>query len=136
MELAPRKSRFFAQAIDISLAALFLLPIAGPETPPPTPILLTLGLALVVLLFLQAALLWKRGQTLGKIALKIRIVRADTGINGGFVPNLLVRIFLNNLIISIPFLGLLYVVVDVLFIFREDRRCLHDLLAKTQVVPA
>ena len=34
----------------------------------------------------------------------------------------------------IPLLGIRIELVDVLFIFRNDRRCLHDLLADTRVV--
>ena len=32
------------------------------------------------------------------------------------------------LLAAIPGIGNLYALVDVLFIFREDRRCLHDLI--------
>jgi uncharacterized RDD family membrane protein YckC len=42
----------------------------------------------------------------------------------------LLRSWLNTLIGIIPFYGL----VDVLFIFREDKRCIHDLIAGTHVV--
>jgi hypothetical protein len=34
---------------------------------------------------------------------------------------------------SIPVLGMFASLVDVLFIFRDDRRCVHDLIAGTQV---
>jgi uncharacterized RDD family membrane protein YckC len=34
----------------------------------------------------------------------------------------------------IPFAGLVLALLDVLFIFRDDQRCLHDLLADTKVV--
>ena len=74
----------------------------------------------------------KSGQTLGKKALGIRIVKMNTGLNGGFVPNVLLRIILNGLIGVITFYGL----VDILFIFRSDCRCIHDLIAGTQVVIA
>jgi len=55
---------------------------------------------------------------LGKKALGIRIVKMNTGLNGGVVPNVLLRIIVNGLIGVIPFYGL----VDILFIFRSDRR--------------
>lgn len=32
------------------------------------------------------------------------------------------------------YLGWLFVFTDVLFIFRSDRRCIHDLIAGTQVI--
>lgn len=37
---------------------------------------------------------------------------------------------------SIPFLAALPSLIDVLFIFRKDRRCVHDLIAGTQVMRA
>jgi uncharacterized RDD family membrane protein YckC len=35
---------------------------------------------------------------------------------------------------SIPLLGGLFSLVNVCFIFRDDRRCIHDLIADTIVV--
>ena len=59
-------------------------------------------------------------------------MKINTGENGGFVRNVLLRLIANGMIGSIPFYGL----VDILFIFRSDRRCIHDLIARTQVVYA
>ena len=58
---------------------------------------------------------------MGKKALRIRIVKMDTGENGGFVPNVLLRLIVNGL-------------VEILFIFRGDRCSIHDMIAGTQVV--
>ena len=88
----------------------------------------------VGLSFAQFWLLTTRGQTLGKIALGLRIVRTKDGRNGGFVTNVLLRVGAGALIGMIPYLGALYTVTDLLFIFRDDRRCLHDLIAGTRVV--
>ncbi|MCY1389879.1 hypothetical protein D9M71_46890 [compost metagenome] len=38
------------------------------------------------------------------------------------------------LLAYVPVIGVLLVMVDYLFIFRADRRCLHDLMAGTRVV--
>ncbi len=78
-------------------------------------------------------LLTRDGQTLGKKALKIRIVVYRTGENGGFVPNVLLRTLVNGFLVGVlpP-----YDIVDVLFVFRSDRRCIHDFLAGTVVVMA
>ncbi len=46
------------------------------------------------------------------------------------MPNVLVRMVLNGALGLIPF----YSLVDALFIFRSDRRCIHDLIAGTVVV--
>jgi len=37
---------------------------------------------------------------------------------------------------SIPFIGGFLALIDILFIFREDRRCVHDMIAGTVVVEA
>ena len=75
-------------------------------------------------------LLIKDGQTLGKKALRIRIVKIDTGENGGFVPNVLLRLIVDGLLGIIPLYGL----ADILFIVRDDRRCIHGMIEGTQVV--
>lgn len=61
--------------------------------------------------------------------LRIRIVRLD-GTNGEFFANVFVREIVNGFICIIPFYGL----VDMLLIFADDRRCIHDHLAGTRVV--
>ena len=86
--------------------------------------------AILIVFVYQMVLLIKDGQTLGKKALRIRIVKMDTGENGGFVPNVLLRLIVNGLLGIIP----LYSLVDILFIFRGDRPCIHDMIAGTQVV--
>ena len=88
--------------------------------------------AFLVVFIYQMVLLTKEGQTVGKKPLGIRIVKMDTGQNGGFVPNVLLRLIVNGLTGVIPFYGL----VDILVIFRGDCRCIHDLIAGTQVVDA
>ena len=86
--------------------------------------------AILIVFVYQMVLLIKDGQTLGKKALRIRIVKMDTGENGGFVPNVLLRLIVNGLLGIIP----LYSLVGILFIFRGDRPCIHDMIAGTQVV--
>ena len=115
--LAGRGDRFLAAIVDgvIYLVPYILIfafdPVIG-------------GLLLLAVFVYQIVLLTKDGQTVGKKAWGIRIVRMQTGANGGFVTNALLRL--------IPLYGL----VDILFIFRSDRRCIHDMIAGTQVVEA
>ena len=87
-------------------------------------------LVIIVYALYQIAILSKDGQTIGKKLLHIKIVDAQTGQNGGFVPNVLKRSLLNGLLNIIPF----YFIADDLFIFRDDRRCIHDFIAGTKVV--
>jgi uncharacterized RDD family membrane protein YckC len=71
------------------------------------------------------------GQTIGKWLMKLKIVRADTGAEGGFLHNVLLRSVANYIInMIVPF----YSIVDVLFIFSREARCIHDRLASTQVI--
>ncbi len=97
-----------------------------------------LGGALGVLLGLVAwcgwtlKLLAENGQTIGKRMLGVKIVNDD----GSPVPVgkvVFIRFAATQLLVSfIPFFGL----IDVLFIFRADRRCIHDMMASTKVVKA
>jgi uncharacterized RDD family membrane protein YckC len=93
------------------------------------------GLWILALAIVQIYLLSTRGHTLGKRWMKIRIVKLD-GSNPGFVSAVLLRAFVNGLISAIPYVGGFYGLVDILFIFRQDQRCLHDLIAGTRVVVA
>lgn len=92
------------------------------------------GIALLGLLIYNLVLLSTQGQTLGKKWLGIRIVSHPDCQNAGFVKAVLLRGFVNGIIGAIPLLGLLYSITDICFIFREDRRCIHDLIGGTQVV--
>lgn len=81
----------------------------------------------------QLVMLCTRAQTIGKYSCRIRIYDAATGRPATWERAWLLRTFVNNLPGMIPCLGLLYFLVDACFIFRDDRRCLHDLIAGTQV---
>lgn len=84
-------------------------------------------------LAINGYLLAKHGQSVGKRICGIRIVRLD-----GSAPTLweaFVKRYLSLLLLGqIPLAGNMISLVDALFIFRADRRCLHDLLAGTLVV--
>jgi uncharacterized RDD family membrane protein YckC len=88
------------------------------------------------LVLLQATLLTLRGQTIGKILTQLRVVRAKDGSRAGFIHGFLLRGFVPRCLRHVPFLGILFWFVDNCFIFRDDRRCLHDLMAGTKVVKA
>jgi len=90
--------------------------------------------AAILLFAIQLYLLITRSQTIGKFLVKTQIVDFETGEPAGFVKAGLLRIFVNGLIGAIPLVGVFYPIVDYLFIFREDRRCIHDLIAGTSVV--
>ncbi len=93
------------------------------------------GVLLLVLMIANLYFLATRGQTLGKMVCKIKIVDM-AGQNPGFVKAFLLRSVVPGIIGAVPLLGPFFSLADPLFIFREDRRCLHDLIAGTKVVTA
>jgi uncharacterized RDD family membrane protein YckC len=86
-----------------------------------------------VLAVLQGILIATRSQSVGKILLGLRIVRTD-GSQANFAQAFVIRSAVPTAIEYIPFLGFLFWIVDTCFIFRADRRCLHDLMAGTKVI--
>ncbi len=78
---------------------------------------------------------WKESTTPGHKILGQKIVNFNSGIEVSwwhmFVRECLVRMIFN--LISFFTFGLM-TVIDALFIFREDKRTLHDLIVKTIVV--
>lgn len=89
------------------------------------------GVLMLALIVYNLILLSQNGWTLGKKLLSIRIVRTD-GSEAGLGRILGLRIIVNALAGMLPLYGL----IDPLFIFREDRRCVHDLIADTKVIQA
>lgn len=97
-----------------------------------------IGLAVVGLVawsYLTYINVKRSGQSLAKKVFNIRVVRS----NGD--PVSVSRIFwlrnvVNTLLSAIPFLGVIYGVADLLFIFSDSRQCLHDRLADTIVIQA
>jgi uncharacterized RDD family membrane protein YckC len=93
-----------------------------------------LGMALFLLV--HGYLLATQGQTFGKMLLSVRIVDFETTEIlplGKLVGLRLVPIWIVSMI---PYIGGLLCLIDVLFIFGDDRRCIHDLIAGTKVVQA
>ena len=91
--------------------------------------------SVIVVLVWNAMLIARHSQTVGKRAVKIRMVRSD-GSDASFSRLFFLRGALVLLLWSLPFIGALFWLVDVLCIFREDRRCVHDMMADTKVVLA
>ncbi len=99
------------------------------------PVMGVLAVAFIAFAILQLVLLYRHGQTVGKKIVGIKIVRPD-GSRASFPRLLGLRYVVPGVIGAIPFLGVLFSLIDPLFIFAEDRRCLHDKFADTIVVNA
>jgi len=89
----------------------------------------------VLFALIQGYPLHARGQTWGKKLLAIRIVDLQ-GRTPPLADLLLKRYLPTHAIVNIPCVGGLYALVDSLMIFRQDQRCLHDLIAGTRVIRA
>lgn len=137
--LADRDVRLLARLLDRSLVLVTVLPAVliltvGQPEPETNRIVSSvvnyavLGSA-VGLALTQWLLLSLRGQSLGKLALGIRIERTD-GSPAGFLRTVVLR---DWPFVAFAATGLL-AVVDGLLIFGRDRRTLHDRLADTRVV--
>lgn len=89
---------------------------------------------LLAYLLLNGYLLTRYGQTIGKRVMGMRIVSARDGQILPLWKVVLLRYLSLVLVAQIPWVGGLIGLVNPLFIFREDRRCLHDHLAGSKVV--
>ena len=139
--LAPIKLRVFACLIDILIATLALTLVSVVVSPKSSVNDLHLILrafvptAILLGVFVyQTAWLSLAGQTVGKRIMRIRIVSFHSACNPGFVKAVLLRCWLPALFVSVPYIGLVFLLLDCLSMFRNDRRCLHDLMAGTVVV--
>ncbi|QBB70424.1 RDD family protein [Pseudolysobacter antarcticus] len=143
VELADRLQRLGAALLDGLIGLVYALPIMfllgtydylrqGHQAPWH----LTAGtvvLGFIGFILLNGYYLKKDGQTIGKRIVGIRIVDMDNQIlTLGKI--LVLRYLPIRIAAMIPFAGGLCALVDMLFIFRQNRRCLHDLIAGTKVV--
>lgn len=152
--LASRWCRLFATAIDAVLVpglTLFLVMLTGVVEHAEDFVdrwwvfhVLLLGIASYLLL--NGYLLWHRGQTLGKALLGIAVIRAPADLTGRpdgtfeFVPAAFWKLVcIRALFFPLLFVGIvpyftILPLLDQLFIFGRQRRCLHDWISGTLVV--
>ena len=141
--LATRRQRAGAATLDSLIAALISVPLEihfkflehllqGEDIPFGA----TFGVAALsfaLFMLLNAYFLNRNGQTIGKLLVGIRIATLE-----GDVPDLWRIIGLRyapaSLAALLPYVGFILGTLDVLFIYRADRRCVHDLVAGTQVL--
>jgi len=90
-------------------------------------------LSFVVFFAINYRSLVANGQSIGKKVLEIKIVDLNGNVPS-FQPQLLIRYAIYSLSGQIPVVGVIFSFVNVLFIFGSEKRCLHDLAAKTKVV--
>ncbi|MBT2749185.1 MULTISPECIES: RDD family protein [unclassified Lysobacter] len=147
-ELADRGVRLVAAIIDGVIMLVLMLPLmfiggyfnavmeASQTGQQPYGLQILWGIGGLLLFFaVQYLPLSQTGQTWGKKVMKIKIVDLD-GQKPSIGTLLGKRYLFSQGVGIIPCLGAVIALVDVLMIFREDRRCLHDQIAGTRVVIA
>lgn len=92
-----------------------------------------LAVGLLGMIGLQSLLIATRGQTMGKMLLKTKIVSLESGQIPGFLQGVVVRFWLPVILAGIPVVKMLCV-FDVLAIAGSEQRCVHDYLAGTTVI--
>lgn len=141
LRIADRGTRFVANLVDsiILYGSMFVAMFIGgmlaqphaedPDTGGVIAVVLIL-FTIVAALLLQLGFQVTYGQSVGKRMMRLRVVRSD-----GSRPSVMRIIFARNLALGavsaiVGFVGL----IDALLIFGEKRRCLHDMIADTDVI--
>ncbi|MEZ8657249.1 RDD family protein [Vibrio splendidus] len=143
LTLASRWLRFWAVFIDLLIAVVSVMPIYlytdyfqkifGTGTADTSDLVAVTTYSWLVFLLLNGYLLHKKGQTIGKNIMEIAIVDMK-GKQMGLFKILGKRFLPMTIFVYIPLIGPCISILNYLFALRKDRRCLHDLIAGTQVV--
>jgi uncharacterized RDD family membrane protein YckC len=137
IDLASRWNRFGAVFLDGLLVAVPMYALLGVfvywpqsqgQTPPLWANFISIPFALLSVLYEGLMMQYKDGQTLGKMALKVRVVRPDgSSISTGQAwGRTLIRMVL----------GCLWIVDYIPAFFTQEKTTLHDMAAGTRVVTA
>ena len=143
VELADRGNRFLAALVDgiigLILAVPFFMyaaPLIGFELGQEPDLQFTLLSTLygfITFCLVQGYFLHINGQTIGKRLNGIKIV--SNSYDSVSATHILGKRYLPISFVSmLPIIGQILPIIDALFIFRKDRRCLHDLIAGTCVI--
>ena len=147
-EPATRMQRLLAAMVDGLLQSAIMFPVAyfggmfdqimdnasGKQPAPWSMYAHLIVVGVLIFWLLHGYLLATQGQTIGKKLLKIRIVGLDDS-KVSLGKLLFLRQLPMQVLSAIPLVNYLGL-VDILFIFGRSRRCVHDRLAGTKVVPA
>lgn len=140
---ASRLSRLGAAIIDMLIIITLMVPlgyslgafdyIQTQEQPSMSTSLIMAAFGFIVFFAINGKLLAANGQTVGKKAMSIRIV----ALSGDFVPfkELLLKRYLPYFGFPyVPYIGGVLNLINVLWIFGKQSRCIHDFIAGTKVV--
>lgn len=141
-ELASRWARLGAAIIDGFLIMLVTMPLAYflgmfdnlGMAPPRIGVVITISVVGYLWFFaINGKLLFDRAQSIGKWLFDIKIVKLD-GAKPSFTDLIVKRYAPFWAFPNVPYIGGLLNLVNVCFIFRSDKRCIHDLIAGTKVI--
>ena len=90
-------------------------------------------LGIVAFIAIQWTFWNARGQSIGKKVIKPQIFNLD-GSQADAQTIAFKRYDIMALVSNVPLVGGLIYIVGVLLVFRQDRNCLHDNVAKTRVI--
>ncbi len=141
--LASRWNRFWASTIDALLMALVTMPVVyftggfeevdGKLVEQSFTYETLIGLlGIIVFIAFNYKFLIHNGQTIGKKILKIKIVELDNTLPSK--RTLLNRYLVYFVPTYIPVVGSWLSLINILFIFGKEKRCIHDYIAKTKVI--
>lgn len=111
------------QAVQLQQQLFALIPIEAWQA---------MFIYIIIMLGVQAFLLAKSGQSIGKKLTKIKIVDAETGEKISLMRVFTLRSFI-FIILNMLFMPFV-TIIDHVFAFNEKRQTLHDKLAKTKVI--
>lgn len=111
------------QAVQLQQELFTLIPIEAWQT---------MFVYIIIMLGIQAFLLAKSGQSIGKKLTKIKIVDAENGEKVSLMRVFTLRSFI-FIILNMLFMPLI-TIIDHVFALSEKRQTLHDKLAKTKVI--
>jgi len=141
--LASRWERLWASLIDTVIQMVVIIPVMyytgffqqimkGHE-PSLQYNLAIAGVGLITFIVFHIKFLISSGQTIGKKILGIKIVDLH-GQLPSIKTNLPIRYAVFFIPAQIPIIGQLLSIINILFIFGKEKRCLHDYAAGTKVV--
>lgn len=140
-ELATPWVRLGAVSLDtliptfiVVVGAVIVGLVSGTDEMPTYALVLLVAFSLGYFLY-QLKLLAENGWTLGKKICGIKIIRFD-GSEAAVGRIFGLRMLVPGLLGAIPVAGIVFGLVDALFIFSEQHRTLHDRMADTLVVVA
>ena len=127
-----------AAATTVDCLILYVPYVLALTDATPEPVRVTAAAAVLILMGVQASLLTRRGQTIGKMIWHHRVVRRETGENAGFLTNVLARPLVawapNIICLSLRAFPI-WILADALVLtWRGDGLSLHDLICGTRVI--